>query len=164
MLLAADEAELAGVLGHELGHVVARHSAEQLAARWGLQVLKEVALGEDPEVLADIFADFTAAGGMAGYSRAHEREADDLGLRYITAAGYDPHGIVRMFQRMQSLERGLVPPPGRIPGHPSGHGRAHRAAPGADRADRRRSAAAAAGGALPGDDGLPAPVRGCPSP
>ena len=103
MILAGDEAELAGVLGHEFGHVVARHSAEQLAANLGIQVLAAIALGEDPERLAAAAADLTAGGFMARFSRDDEREADDLGLRYAIAAGYDPHGIVRMFQRMQSL-------------------------------------------------------------
>ena len=104
MLLAGDESELASVLAHELGHVVARHSAEQLASRWGIQVLTNIALGEDPEALAAIFADFGAGGFMASFSREDELQADDLGLRYLTAAGYDPRGMVRMFQGLQSVE------------------------------------------------------------
>ncbi len=112
MLLAGDEAELAGVLAHELGHVVARHSAEQLAANLGLQVVAAIALGEDPEQLAAAAADLTAGGVMARFSRDDEREADDLGLRYVIAAGYDPRGMVRMFQRLQSVERGSPGPLG----------------------------------------------------
>ena len=104
MLLAGDESELAGVLAHELAHVVARHSAEQLASRWGIQIVTNIALGEDPEALAAIFADFGAGGFMAGFSREDELQADDLGLRYVTAAGYDPRGMVRMFQGLQSIE------------------------------------------------------------
>ena len=112
MLLAGDESELAAVLAHELGHVVARHSAEQLASRWGLQILTNIALGEDPEALAAVFAEFGAGGAMARFSREDELEADDLGLRYITAAGYDPRGMVRMFQGLQSVEGGSSRPLG----------------------------------------------------
>ncbi len=112
MLLAGDESELASVLAHELGHVVARHSANQLASRWGIQILTSIALGEDPEALAAVFADFGAGGFMASFSREDELEADDLGLRYITAAGYDPRGMVRMFQGLQSVEGGSSRPLG----------------------------------------------------
>ena len=112
MLLAGDESELASVLAHELGHVVARHSANQLASRWGIQILTSIALGEDPEALAAIFADFSAGGFMARFSREDELQADDLALRYITAAGYDPRGMVRMFQGLQSVEGGSSGPLG----------------------------------------------------
>ncbi len=112
MLLAGDESELAGVLAHELGHVVARHSANQLASRWGMQILTNIALGEDPEALAAVFADFGAGGFMASFSREDELQADDLGLRYVTTAGYDPRGMVRMFQSLQSVEGGLSGPLG----------------------------------------------------
>lgn len=104
MLLAGDESELAGVLAHELGHVVARHSANQLAAKLGLQVVAAIALGEDPERLAAAAADIAGGVGMARFSREDELQADDLGLRYVTAAGYDPRGMVRMFQGLQSIE------------------------------------------------------------
>ena len=119
MLLADDEAELAGVLAHELGHVVARHSAEQLAANLGLQVVAAIALGQDPERLAAAAADLTAGGFMARFSRDDEREADDLGLRYVIAAGYDPRGMVRMFQRLQAVERSPGPLGGLLATHPA---------------------------------------------
>ncbi len=112
MLLAGDESELASVLAHELGHVVARHSANQLAAKLGLQVVAAIALGEDPERLAAAAADFAGGVGMAGFSREDELQADDLGLRYLTAAGYDPRGMVRMFQGLQSVEGGSSRPLG----------------------------------------------------
>ena len=104
MLLAGDESELAGVLAHELAHVVARHSANQLATNLGLQVVAAIALGEDPEQLTAAAADIAGGVGMARFSREDEVEADDLGLRYVTAAGYDPRGMVRMFQGLQSVE------------------------------------------------------------
>ena len=104
MLLAGDESELAGVLAHELAHVVARHSANQLATNLGLQVVAAIALGQDPEQLTAAAADIAGGVGMARFSREDEVEADDLGLRYVTAAGYDPRGMVRMFQGLQSVE------------------------------------------------------------
>ena len=43
---------------------------------------------------------------MARFSRADEKEADDLGLQYMTAAGYDPHGMLELFQKLLALEQG----------------------------------------------------------
>ena len=114
MLLAGDESELASVLAHELGHVVARHSAEQLASRLGDSGAHEHRPRRGSRARwRPSSADFGAGGfGMAGFSREDELQADDLGLRYLTAAGYDPRGMVRMFQGLQSVEGGSSRPLG----------------------------------------------------
>ncbi|MDA0334675.1 MAG: M48 family metallopeptidase [bacterium] len=106
LVLAADEAELAGVLAHELGHVVARHSANQLATSFGVQLLVSISLGEAPEQLAQIAANLAGAGAMARFSRDDERQADDFGVRYTIAAGYDPRGLITLFDKMARLEAG----------------------------------------------------------
>ncbi len=85
-----DEAELASVLGHEAGHIAARHSAER--RRTGLlsqlgALLVGVVTGSSQ--LANL-AGQVSQGLFLQYSRNQELEADDLGLRYMTAAGYDP--------------------------------------------------------------------------
>ena len=88
--LANDEAELASVLGHEAGHIAARHSSERKRAGLLSQLLA-VGLG--------VVTGSSQLGNLAGqltqtvvlsYSRKQELEADDLGVRYIAAAGYDP--------------------------------------------------------------------------
>ncbi len=100
LLVLEDEAELAGVLAHEIGHIVGRHSANQLAARLGIDVLTSLALGEDPYQLGQIASQL----GSARFSRDDEREADTLGIRYAIAAGYDPRGLLRFFEKLKKLE------------------------------------------------------------
>ncbi|MEL6197533.1 MAG: M48 family metalloprotease [Pseudomonadota bacterium] len=93
--LANDEASLAGVIGHEIGHVTAAHGASR-QQRQGLASLGVLlgtvglaAVGIDPVGIGDLLS--TAAGGaLASYSREDEREADQLGIRYLALAGYDP--------------------------------------------------------------------------
>jgi predicted Zn-dependent protease len=94
-----DEAEMAGVIGHEMGHVAARHGA----AIGGLGVALEIAhaaaslAGLNPAASRDLTQFIYSA-----YSRNQEREADTLGFGYMTAAGYDPRGAWRF---MRSLNR-----------------------------------------------------------
>ena len=96
--LADDEAELAGVIGHEIGHVTADHSAErrqqQTLAQLGslAAVIGAAALGVEGAGL-DMIGQLSQAAGqgaVASYSRGQELEADRLGVRYLARAGYDP--------------------------------------------------------------------------
>lgn len=104
LVLAGDESEVAGVLAHELGHVVARHSANQLGTQFGMQLLMGIALGEAPEQLAQMAGQIAGAGAMARFSRDDERQADKYGVRYTAAAGYDPHGFITLFEKMARLD------------------------------------------------------------
>ena len=100
LLIAEDEAEIAGVLAHEIGHIVGRHSINQLAARFGMELLITLALGEDLELLGQIGASLVSAR----FSRDDEREADTFGVRYAIEAGYDPRGLLRFFEKLKKLE------------------------------------------------------------
>jgi len=105
LLLAADnEAELAGILAHEIGHVVGRHSANQLATQLGLNILVSLALGENSEELASLAAQAGTSGALARFSRDDEREADAFGVKYTIAAGYDPRGLLTFFEKLKKLE------------------------------------------------------------
>jgi predicted Zn-dependent protease len=88
--LANDEAELASVLGHEAGHIAAKHNSERKRAGIFSQILA-VGLGvvTGSSQLANLAGSVTQ-GLFLQYSRNQEFEADDLGVRYIAAAGYDP--------------------------------------------------------------------------
>jgi predicted Zn-dependent protease len=102
--LANDEAELAGVLGHEIGHVAARHSqqrqkASQRNAIGGalLQVLTGAVFGDS--ALGGVLQKGIGTGSQLltlRFSRAQETEADDLGIRYLARAGYDPMAMSTM--------------------------------------------------------------------
>jgi len=100
------EAELAGVLGHETGHVAARHASEQLAKTHLAQVLVGAAgvaasdsgHGADAAQVAGVVATMAALR----YGRQDELQADSLGVDFMSDAGYDPRGLIRL---MSILER-----------------------------------------------------------
>ena len=101
MALADSEAELAGVIGHEIGHVTARHGAQQ----HGRSVLVGIGAGIVGILTGDrgVFDAVSLGGGLIlrGYSREQEFEADSLGLRYMTRAGYDPDGMASFLGRLR---------------------------------------------------------------
>ena len=102
LALANSEAEVAGVLAHEIGHVAARHTAERFS-RAMIAQLGTVALGALTE--SGQVADLARLGTglyLAGYSREQEFEADLLGVRYLARTGYDPRAAERF---LRSLER-----------------------------------------------------------
>lgn len=94
--LANDEAELAFVLGHEAGHIAARHSSERKRASIFSQILA-VGLGAvtGSTQLGNLAGQVTQ-GLVLSYSRSQEYEADDLGVAYLAAAGYDPAASVSL--------------------------------------------------------------------
>jgi predicted Zn-dependent protease len=100
------EAQLAAVLGHEIGHVTARHSADQMSRQQVAMLGLGVGMILQPELQR--FAGAAQAGlGLMflKFGRDHEREADSLGLRYMLAGGYAPgemSGVFRMLDRAGS--------------------------------------------------------------
>jgi len=110
LILAADnEAELAGVMAHEAGHVVGRHSARQMVNQYGLQAVLGMALGQNPGQLSQVAAGLAGTGTMLANGRGMETEADEYGAQFTSAANYDPRGLVSFFQKLQAQE-------GRTPG------------------------------------------------
>lgn len=104
LLAAGNEAELAGVMAHEAGHVVARHSARQMVDAYGLQAITALALGKNPNLLAALGANVAAKGFMLANSRSDETEADEYGARFAAAAGYDPNALITFFQKLLQQE------------------------------------------------------------
>lgn len=103
-----NEAELAGVLGHETGHVVWRHSAQQMEkGQLGQTVATGVAVGASSD--RNGYAE-GAAAVMANqmlqlhYSRADESQADEFGMRYMSQAGYDPQQMLGVMNVLKKLE------------------------------------------------------------
>ncbi|TAK48846.1 MAG: peptidase M48 [Saprospiraceae bacterium] len=108
-----NEAEFAGVLGHEIGHVAARHSAKQYSST----VLAQLGFAVGMLVSKD-FRNYSGLAGMGlnllflKFSRSHESESDKLGVEYSTKIGYDAHEMANFFQtigRIQAQSGGGVP-------------------------------------------------------
>jgi predicted Zn-dependent protease len=107
LLQAQDEAELASVLGHETGHIVARHPARQMVNQFGLETLASIALGHNAPGLAQMGASIASQGYLLANSRTDETEADEFGARFASKANYDPHALGQFLQRISKGE-----PPG----------------------------------------------------
>lgn len=102
LLAAENEAQVVGVLGHEIGHVVGRHSARQLIAAKGLETVVKMALGEKPNEVATLAAGLAGKGAMLAYGRGEETEADEYGARYSNAIGSDPNQLASFFKILQA--------------------------------------------------------------
>jgi predicted Zn-dependent protease len=120
--MAGSEAQLAAVIGHEIGHVQADHSearvARQLGTQAGLQLVS-TALQIGDVGYANQIAGLLGAGAEYGillpYSREQELEADAIGLRYMARAGYDPAAAVALWQNMSRRPS----PPAFLSTHPA---------------------------------------------
>ncbi len=106
-----DEAQLAALIGHELGHVNARHAAEQMS-KGQLSSMIVSGLAAVASTQGAGFGDFTQQLGMMGqglllskYSRDNEREADALGNEYMIKAGYPSTGFVGLMEMLDSLHK-----------------------------------------------------------
>jgi predicted Zn-dependent protease len=109
-----DEAELAGVLGHEIGHVVERHSAQQIEkSRLGetLTIATGVATSDRRNGMAD-YAMVALANQMLQlrFSRQDESQADQRGLQFMTEAGFDPQAMVDVMKILQQVSAGSRTP------------------------------------------------------
>ena len=107
-----NEAQLAALLGHELGHVTARHTAQQMS-RGMLTSLVISGLGAglsiaDQGQYAGLVTGLGGIGAgalLAHYSREHERQADALGMEYMTKAGYSPEGMVGLMDLLRQKSK-----------------------------------------------------------
>lgn len=105
------EAELAALLGHEIGHVCARHAAEKMTSG---MLLATVVMGATAFVQQqdDRFTDLTYGLGtlavgalLAHYSRDDERESDELGIKYMTSTGYNPNGGIDLMATLRKMSK-----------------------------------------------------------
>ena len=104
--------QLAAVLGHEVGHVVARHAAE----RYSTTALSSVAISGVQSVAGDYAQAAGAIGGLGAqlgvllpFSRRHELEADRLGVDYMQRAGFEPSEAIALWRLMAEQRQGSTP-------------------------------------------------------
>lgn len=109
LILAADnEAELAGVMAHEIAHVAARHAMENMRkGQWleGLAMAGSIFLGGIPGMIFQSTAGLGLAAAFFKFSRGAEEEADKLGVQYLWAAGYDPGAMSTMFEKLNAKNK-----------------------------------------------------------
>ena len=115
MPVCEDENGIAVVMGHEIGHALARHGNERMSQQLAVQLggmTLGVALQEKPEMTQQIFLASYGLGSTLGtlaYSRKHEYEADKLGMIMMAKAGYDPSHAVAFWEKMTALGGANVP-------------------------------------------------------
>ena len=116
MPVCRDENGVAVVMGHEIAHVVARHSNERMShgliTQLGGMAL-DVALKQKPEATKNIFLSAYGIGSQVAvtlpFSRKHEYEADELGLIFMTMAGYTPQKAIEFWTRMSEMGKSNMP-------------------------------------------------------
>jgi predicted Zn-dependent protease len=106
-----DEAELAGVLGHEVGHVVNRHSAEHMAeSQLGQRLTAALGVGasgsDDHGQRALMVAAMVNQLTQLKFSRSDESEADTFGLKYMAQAGFDPTAMLDVMEVLKNVSKG----------------------------------------------------------
>jgi beta-barrel assembly-enhancing protease len=110
----SDEAELAGVLGHEIGHVVQRHSAQQMAkSQLGQSLVMgagAVASDQGHGYSATVIGQLVNQTKQLSYGREHERESDEFGLRILTEAGFDPRALIDVMKVLAESSGGRKQP------------------------------------------------------
>jgi predicted Zn-dependent protease len=122
--VAVTDDELAVVMGHEIGHVTARHGAERMSEALLIAVggvALDVGLRDNSNRTAWLAAYGLGAslGVVLPYSRLNESEADEIGLVYAAKAGYDPHAGVSFWQRMLEEGKGKAKVPPFLSTHPT---------------------------------------------
>ncbi|MDE0212513.1 MAG: M48 family metallopeptidase [Deltaproteobacteria bacterium] len=116
ILRARNVSELAGVIAHEIGHVVKRHVARNFNRAIATNILRqagtaavEIAVGTDAGRATAVLGGIAAMGYLNTFSREAEHEADAFALGLMYRAGYDPRGLVSFFETLQS-EKGRSTP------------------------------------------------------
>lgn len=110
--------QLAAVIGHEIGHVMAKHSAERMSQQMLVQTgLAGLGVAGTGQGMVQLLAAAAQLGVILPYSRTQEAEADRIGLHYMAEAGYDPRAAIALWQNMEKA--GGKGPPEFLATHPS---------------------------------------------
>lgn len=113
-----NEAQLAGVIGHEMAHADLRHSTKQLTKQYGFSILVSVLLGDNPSQLAAITSELAQGLTALAFSREDEYKSDEYSVKYLVKTDYDPRGAQGFFQKMMN-ENGTSNTPVFLNTHPA---------------------------------------------
>ncbi len=96
-----NEATLAGILGHEIGHAERRHATKRITKAYGAQILLSIALGENSSQIVEIGANLFTGLAFLANSRSDEAEADEYSFKYLQSTEYYPGAIRFFFDKIQ---------------------------------------------------------------
>ncbi len=99
-------AALAGVLGHEIAHAELRHATQRMTAYYGVSILLNIVLGQNPSQLEEIAANLFVGLGFLANSRADEDQADEYSIKYLKDTRFYPGGVMFFFEEMR--DDGLI--------------------------------------------------------
>jgi len=102
MKLCDNEAELAAVMAHEIGHIACRHHGESMTRQFGYNMIMSIVLGEDAGALTQLGAELLGTTGAMYFSRENEREADRVGMDLLVRAGYNPHAMLEFLGKLMA--------------------------------------------------------------
>lgn len=114
--IAENETGIAAIMGHEVAHALANHGQQRLSAAYlqqGIALAGNVALLNDARsqaIFNQSFGVVSQVGGILPFSRSHETQADEIGLRLMAIAGYNPNEASELWKRMKANSGGQAPP------------------------------------------------------
>ncbi len=119
LLKITDENELAGVLGHEIGHAYERHPTKSLSRAYGVEFLSQMIFrNQDPGRVKQIGAQLVKGSLLTKYGRDDEREADEISYFLLKRAGIPPEGLVNFLTKLNQLQANSAQPPAFLSSHP----------------------------------------------
>lgn len=98
--------DLAGVIGHEIAHADQRHSSKQLQKQYGIQLLLNIALGQNASELEEMVGTIAGTGAILAFSRDAETEADTYSVKYLSGTDYACNGAASFFQKLIDEDQG----------------------------------------------------------
>jgi len=110
LISAASDAELAGVIAHEIGHVYERHPAKAMSRAYGLQYLAGMVAPQNAGKVQQLALQFAAGGILNKYGRDDETEADEVAYYLMKKTSYPPSALITFFQKLQGASGGAGVP------------------------------------------------------
>ncbi|MBN1309135.1 MAG: M48 family metalloprotease [Chitinispirillaceae bacterium] len=104
---ARNEAEIAGVLAHEIGHITNRHGAKQMVKQYGIDLLLDVLVGDSSAIRTVM--DISSGLLFLNYSRENEFQADSCSVEYLVKTGYNPSGMKTFLEFLADMGGGTAP-------------------------------------------------------
>lgn len=95
------ETALAGVIGHEIAHVERRHATQRITSAYGLTLLMNLALGNNPSQVAEIVANLFSGLTLLANSRANEDESDEYSIKYLSSTRFYPGSVKFFFEKLR---------------------------------------------------------------